>query len=274
MEYKYTPPQASYAMYAAGGVFYSAPGLTAFPVRLAVEIFRRCQAIRAAQGASGPAVVYDPCCGGAYHLATMAYFNWDQIAGIYASDIDEDALRIAGRNLSLLTLDGLDRRIAELAGLHEQYGKPSHGASLQHAEQLRQHLVERLQHHPLATQLFRADATTMRAIAAALPGAKIDIVLTDIPYGRLAGWGTGSLALVHGEDPIHQLLESLLPILSNTSVVAIAAAKKDKIAHASYTRLARLQAGGAPDCDPETGVMAPGPARSPGHRLQNAIIPT
>ncbi len=114
MEYKYTQAHESYEMYAAGGVFYSAPGLTAFPVRLAVEIFRRCQAIRAAQGAQGPAVVYDPCCGGAYHLATMAYFNWDQIAGIYGSDIDEDALGVATRNLSLLTLDGMDRRIAEL----------------------------------------------------------------------------------------------------------------------------------------------------------------
>ena len=243
MEYKYTPPQASYAMYAAGGVFYSAPGLTAFPVRLAVEIFRRCQAIRAAQGASGPAVVYDPCCGGAYHLATMAYFNWDQIAGIYASDIDESALGVAARNLSLLTLAGMDRRIAELTGHYEQYAKVSHGASLQHAEELRQHLAEAVRHHALAAQLFRADVTNADAIATALRGARIDIVLTDIPYGRLVGWGAGSLALVHGEDPVHQLLESLLPVLSDNAVLAVAAAKKDKFAHGSYSRLTRLQVG-------------------------------
>ncbi len=73
-----------------------------------------------------------------------------------------------------------------------------------------------VQHHTLTTQLFRADATDATAIAAALPDVKIDIVLTDIPYGRLAGWGSSSLALVHGEDPIPQLLESLLPILSDT----------------------------------------------------------
>ena len=243
MEYKYTQAHESYEMYAAGGVFYSAPGLTAFPVRLAVEIFRRCQAIRAAQGAQGPAVVYDPCCGGAYHLATMAYFNWDQIAGIYGSDIDEDALGIATRNLSLLTVDGMDRRIADLTDLHQQYGKASHGASQKHAEQLRALLVEMVQHHTLTAQLFRADATDATAIAAALPGVKIDIVLTDIPYGRLAGWGSSSLALVHGEDPIPQMLESLLPVLSDNSVLAVAAAKKDKIAHACYERLARLQVG-------------------------------
>lgn len=243
MEYKYTPPHARYEMYAAGGVFYSAPGFTAFPVRLAVEIFRRCQAIRATQGAPGPAVVYDPCCGGAYHLATMAYFNWDQIAGIYCSDIDEDALGVAARNLSLLTLEGMDRRIAELTGLHEQYGRLSHKTSLEHAEQLRQQLAEAVRHHPLSTQHFRADATDAAAIASALPNVKIDIVLTDIPYGRLTGWGAGSLALVHGVDPIHQLLESLLPVLSRASVLAVAAAKKDKIAHGCYTRLARFQLG-------------------------------
>jgi 23S rRNA (guanine2535-N1)-methyltransferase len=243
MDYKYTQAHESYEMYAAGGVFYSAPGLTAFPVRLAVEIFRRCQAIRAAQGAHGPTVVYDPCCGGAYHLATMAYFNWDQIAGIYASDIDEDALGVAARNLSLLTLDGMDRRIAELTGLYEQYGKNSHKTFLEHAEHLRQQLAEAVRHHPLSTQLFRADATDAAAIAAALPTIKIDVVLTDIPYGRLAAWGGGSLALAQGSDPVHELLESLLPVLSSTSVLAVAAAKKEKIAHDCYTRLARLQVG-------------------------------
>ena len=243
MEYKYTQAHASYEMYAAGGVFYSAPGLTAFPVRLAVEIFRRCQALRAAQGADGPAVVYDPCCGSGYHLATMAYFNWDQIAGIYASDIDEDALRVAARNLSLLTLNGMDRRIAELTDLQQQYGKVSHRVALMHAEELRQHLVGAVAHHPLVTQIFRADATNAAAVYAALPEAKVDIVLTDIPYGRLAGWGVDSLALVQGNDPIHQLLESLLPVLSDHAVLAIAAAKKDKLVHRSYARLARLQVG-------------------------------
>jgi 23S rRNA (guanine2535-N1)-methyltransferase len=243
MDYKYTQAHESYEMYAAGGVFYSAPGLTAFPVRLAVEIFRRCQAIRAAQGAHNPAVVYDPCCGGAYHLATMAYFNWDQIAGIYASDIDEDAVGVAARNLSLLTLDGMDRRIADLTGLYQQHGKASHEAALKHAEQLRQHLAEAVRHHPLAPQLFRADATDTAAIAAALPGIKVDVVLTDIPYGRLAAWGAGSLAFSQGSDPAHELLESLLPVLTSTSVLAVAAAKKDKIGHTCYSRLARLQVG-------------------------------
>ena len=243
MEYKYTQAHESYEMYAAGGVFYSAPGLTAFPVRLAVEIFRRCQAIRAAQGELGPAVVYDPCCGGAYHLATMAFFNWDQIAGIYASDIDEDALGVAARNLSLLTPAGMDRRIAELTGLLEQYGKASHEASLQHAEQLKKQVADAVQRHPLATHVFRADATDAAAIAASLPDFRVDIVLTDIPYGRLAGWGPDSRALLDGGDPIHQLLESLLPVLSSTAVLAVAAAKKDKVAHSSYARVARFQVG-------------------------------
>ena len=82
-----------------------------------------------------------------------------------------------------------------------------------------------------------------QAIAAVLQNVKVDIVLTDIPYGRLAGWGAGSRGLLDGGDPVHQLLESLQPVLSGTSVVAVAAAKKDKVAHGCYTRLARFQVG-------------------------------
>jgi hypothetical protein len=243
MEYQYTPAGENYEMYAAGGVFYSAPGLTAFPVRLAVEIFRRCLAIRAGWGASNPAVVYDPCCGGAYHLATMAYFNWDRIACIHCSDIDEDALGVAARNLSLLTMDGMDKRIAELASLHQQYGKASHLASLQHATGLRQDLAQATQRHALATHVFRADATDAAAISVVLSETKIDIVLTDIPYGRWSTWAAGTRALANGADPAHQLLESLLPILSINAVIAIAAPKKDKISHAYCKRLVRLQVG-------------------------------
>ena len=95
----------------------------------------------------------------------------------------------------------------------------------------------------LSLRIFRADVTDGAAVAAALPDVKIDIVLTDIPYGRLAGWGSSSLALVHGEDPIPQMLESLLAVLSSTSVVAVAAAKKDKSRMLAMQRLARFQVG-------------------------------
>jgi hypothetical protein len=244
MEYKYTPSGESYAAYAAGGVFYAAPGHTAFPVRLSVEIFRRCLAIRAASGAVGPAVVYDPCCGSAYHLATMAYFNWEEIAAIYASDIDEDALGIAARNLSLLTLTGMDRRIAELTSLHRQYGKASHAGALEHAFSLRSQVLELHSGHPLSPHIFRADATEGPAISAGLSGTKIDIVLTDVPYGQGSIWRHGETTSSRGGMPIQDMLAALFPHLAPHALVVIAAAKRDPIAQELYQRVERLSVGG------------------------------
>jgi tRNA G10 N-methylase Trm11 len=243
MEYKYTPERENYEMYAAGGVFYSAPGHTAFPVRLASEIIRRCMAIRAGWGASGRAIIYDPCCGGAYHLATLTYLNWDRVERIYCSDMDDDALSVATRNLSLLSAAGLDRRMAEIVSLHQQFGKASHAATLQHALVLKQRLSEFSKDHQIEAKVFQADATDSHGIEAQLAEMKVDVVFTDIPYGQQSTWHSDTLALTQAADPVYQLLESLLHILAPTAVVAVAAAKKDKITHARYKRLEKISAG-------------------------------
>lgn len=243
MEYKYTPERENYAIYAAGGVFYAAPGHSAFPVRLAVETFRRCLHWRSRAGASGPVAVYDPCCGGAYHLATLAWFDWASIERIYASDVDADALRVAARNLSLLTPAGMDRRIVELTHLYEEYGKESHALALQHAAALQERLSQLVQEHTIETGLFCADATDREAIAAGLAGAKAGVVLTDIPYGQVSHWHGGTAAVTQGTEPVGALLESLLPVLADGAVVAVAAGKGDKIRHEAYRRLERFTVG-------------------------------
>jgi hypothetical protein len=243
VDYKFTPGGQSYEAYAAGGVFYAAPGHTAFPVRLAVEIFRRCQAYRTAAGAGGSAVLYDPCCGSAYHLSTLPWFAWEEIERIYASDFDADALAIAARNLSLLTPEGLNRRVAELSALYDQFGKPSHAASLQHALALRSRLEALSSEHPIAAHWFSADATIPRAVEKGLAGAKADIVVADIPYGQLSDWQPATGALTMGNPPVHSLLAALLPVLAPNAVVAVAAGKQDKITHEGYRRLDRLSAG-------------------------------
>jgi len=247
MDYKYTPERENYALYAAGGVFYAAPGHTAYPVRLAVETFRRCLAWRGRAVTAGRtgnrAVVYDPCCGGAYALATLAWFDWAHIDRIYASDLDPDALGVAARNLSLLTPEGMARRIAELSDLHRQYGKESHAVALQHALTLQARLGDLVQDHPIETDLFCADATDGAAVAAGLAGAKVDMVLADVPYGQVAHWHGGTAALAQGADPVGGLLSALLPILAEGAVVAIAAGKGDKIRHERYRRLERFTVG-------------------------------
>jgi hypothetical protein len=243
MEYKFTPAHENYAPYASGGVFYSAPGHPALPIRLANELFRRCLAWRAISGAAGPCTLYDPCCGGAYHLATLAHFNWERIAAIYASDVDADALAVAARNLALLSPAGLERRAAELDALHQQFGKDSHAASLAHAHALQGRLAELHAGHAIATHLFCADATDATAVRAGLAGARIDIVIADIPYGQASQWQLTAAPAGDAAAPVQRLLDSVLPVLAAHAVVAVAAGKQDKIRHAAYRRLERFTVG-------------------------------
>ena len=77
------------------------------------EVFQRCLALRSERGQHGPVTIYDPCCGSAYHLSALAHLHADAIARIIASDINEDILTVAWRNLDLLTLDGMDRRMVD-----------------------------------------------------------------------------------------------------------------------------------------------------------------
>ena len=243
MPYRFALEHHDYSDYSGGRVFYSLPGQPAFPVRLASEIFQRCLAIRQDGGLAAPCAVYDPCCGGAYHLAALAYLHWQVIAKIVASDIDAAALGLARRNLSLLTLAGLDQRAAEITAYIDLYGKPSHVAALQSAARLKQALVKQIEQHPLETRLFLADALDGGALRQGLAGQTIDIVLTDIPYGQKTSW-----TLLEGEDedshsPVWRMLEALLGVLSLHSLVAVASDKQQKISHTRYQRLEKFQLG-------------------------------
>jgi hypothetical protein len=243
MPYKYAQIRENYEIYASGGVFYAAPGYPAFPVRLAHEVFQRCLALWDANPPGRRCTLYDPCCGGAYHLTTLAYLNWRRIARIAASDLDPAAVSLGLRNLSLLSTEGLDRRINELAGMAQQFSKPSHAAALKHARLLRQRLADRVREHSIETQVFRADATDPHAIQVGLSGTPADIVFADIPYGQHSHWHVDTRALLASQDPVHQLLESLLPVLSPGAVVAIASPKRVRPEHERYQRSGKLTLG-------------------------------
>jgi tRNA G10 N-methylase Trm11 len=242
VQYKFTQKQ-DYSVYASGSVFYSLPGHPALPIRLASEIFQRCWAIRQARGLIEPSILYDPCCGGAYHLAVLAYLHWEKIEQIIGSDIDQEILEVAGRNLKLLTPAGLDERMAELSNLIERYGKPSHQAALAHAQHLRDQLSNFLKSHSLKTRLFRANATDARTIHNHLNGERVDIVISDVPYGQQTAWKPMTPSQVVPESQIGQMLEALLPVLAEGAVVAIVADKKQRIGHAAYRRVERFNLG-------------------------------
>jgi hypothetical protein len=240
MQYKYAKEQLDYSDFSSGRVFYSLPGSPAFPVRLASEIFQRGLAHREAiYQMSGPCTLYDPCCGGAYHLSVLGFLHGEHIREIIASDIDEKAVTLAERNLSLLDKDGLNRRIAELSKLLEQYGKESHREALASASTLKKKLLDLRERRLLRTKVFRARATDKSAITGQVPHQSVDIVLTDVPYGRHSQWQeTDGLS-----NPLRSMLDALLQVLSDSSIVAVSSDKQQRATHERYQRLEQFQVG-------------------------------
>jgi len=239
MPYRFATDRQDYADYAGGKVFYSLPGYPAFPVRLASEMLQRCLAVREASGSPGRCTLYDPCCGGAYHLSTLVYLHWDAIETIIGSDIDEQALALAQRNFALLTLHGLDKRIAGIQLLLNTYNKPSHAEALESAQRLRTRLSNLTQTHRLQTHLFHADVMNTSALQKELDERKIDIILTDVPYGRHTAWKISDT----DHTPGWQMLESLRSLLTPDAIVAVASDKRQKVAHQAYRRVDHFQIG-------------------------------
>ena len=104
MPYAFETEDRDYSDFAGGRVIYSLPGAPAFPARLASEIFLRGQKLTAK---SSPLRLFDPCCGGAYHLAAIGFLHGAAVEHILAADIDRRALDLAEKNLGLLTGAGL-----------------------------------------------------------------------------------------------------------------------------------------------------------------------
>jgi hypothetical protein len=240
MQYRHIPDR-NFEDFASGRVFYSQPGYPAFPVRLASEIYQRCRVYWCAASSLELCTLYDPTCGGAYWLGVLAYLHWDEISKIYASDIDTGAVELAKRNLSLLTTPGLDHRMAEIEVLLSTYGKGSHAGALESARLFQRQLSSHLDKHAISTHVFQADATSPGLAHRELRGMVIDILLADVPYGWQAEWQ--GIELEDWKNPIWQMLEALMPVVSPRSVIAIVANKRQKIQHEGYRRLEWFQVG-------------------------------
>ncbi|HEY5158512.1 MAG TPA: hypothetical protein VII93_11175 [Anaerolineales bacterium] len=236
MEYKFATEHSNYADLASGNVFYSLPGHPAFPVRLASEIYQRCLALRG--NGKSPCTIYDPCCGAAYHLSTISYLHWDSICRVICSDIDEKAIQVAERNLSLLTPDGIERRSREISAMVRLYDKESHKGALESITRMQEQVSRLTAIRPIQTKVFLANATKAASLREGLQDAVIDLVFTDIPYGQHSQWqGT------QASNPAWAMLEALREFLSPKSIVAISSDKLQKIPHQKYQRLEKLQLG-------------------------------
>lgn len=242
MQYKYVKEQQDYSDFSSGRVFYSLPGHPAFPVRLASEIFQRCVALRKiTYENSTPCILYDPCCGAAYHLSVLACLHGEHIQKVIGSDVDEKAVVLSKRNLGLLSPAGLDNRISEISKMFEQHGKGSHQDALKSANILKNKLFSLPEKYLHETQVFQADAANSKEIFNNIKTKSVDIVFTDVPYGLHSHWHDSKSG--EPSNPLRSMFDSLLGVLSPASIVAIVSDKQQKVSHEAYQRVEQFQVG-------------------------------
>jgi 16S rRNA G966 N2-methylase RsmD len=242
MQYKFVIAPPDYSDLSSGRVFYSLPGHPAFPVRLASEIFLRCLASRKTiYQDSTPCTIYDPCCGAAYHLSVLACLYGEKIREVIASDIDEKAVDLAKRNLGLLSVEGIDRRIYEITEMFELYHKDSHKEALASGKILKDRISLFAREHPLATRVFQSSAMDSQIISENIKPKSVDIVFTDVPYGQHSHWQDSNPSEL--TNPLWSMLEALTVILTPSSIVAIVSDKQQKVAHQGYQRIEQFQIG-------------------------------
>ncbi len=159
--------------------------------------------------------VYDPFCGGGTLLAVLGFLAGEAIGSLTGSDLDETVLETAKQNLGLLSRNGLAERRAHLQDLFDLYHKPSHREAVESADRL----AARLPALPVTTRVFAADACA----PAEGEGVEADIVVTDIPYGRLVTW--------QGEapDPMPAFMARIGSRMAPQGVLAVCASSAQKL---------------------------------------------
>ena len=223
----------NYEDYSSGRVIYGAPMATNFPVSLTLDIYKRCSEYLNSKGNHGPYKIYDPFCGVAYSLTVLGFFNGKNIKEIIASDIDKTALEFAHKNLSLLSTKGMDNRIKELKKFIKDYQKDSHKEALISAEKLKDIT------HELSINVteFQFDILSNTSLPKSVN--KIDMVITDVPYGKLTNW----VSLSKEENPMQIFLDKIKNRLNDNSVVAIVLNKKQEVSLDGFKKIKSFKLG-------------------------------
>ncbi|MEZ4837076.1 MAG: hypothetical protein R2873_34625 [Caldilineaceae bacterium] len=100
--------------------------------------------------------------------------------------MNEDVLGVAWRNLDLLNVDGMDRRIAEICVLADPVRQGIPRLRWSAAQRFRSQLLAR--GTTSSTSPSSPPTPAAADIAARLPQSEIDIVLADVPYGWHTSW--------------------------------------------------------------------------------------
>ncbi|PSK88761.1 RRNA methyltransferase AviRa [Murinocardiopsis flavida] len=229
MSYRHAIERIDHSDLASGQVLHSAPGHPGFPVRLASELFQRAAALLPG---TGPAALWDPCCGSGYLAAVVGLLHRDRVAHVLATDVDPGAAALAGRNLALLTGAGLAAREAELRARAAEFGKPSYAATADSAARLAGRLAA-------AGGDLAHEARTGDVFAPVAPAVPVDVVLTDVPYGALTHWA----GAVPAGDPVAVLLTGVAGVLPGHAVLAVAARARRVAVPDGVPALGRVRVG-------------------------------
>ncbi len=223
----------NYEDYSSGRVLYGAPMATNFPVGLTLDIYRKCSEQLIKNGNSGPYVIYDPFCGVAYSLTVLGFFNGENIKKIIASDVDKTMLEFAHKNLSLLTKKGIDIRIKELKRFIQDYNKNSHEEALISAEKLK------IISNELTTEIKEFQYNILSDIQLPKFVNKIDMIITDLPYGKLTNWEGVDREI----NPTQQFLNKIKDRLKKNSVVVIVSNKQQKVIYEGFNKVKSFKVG-------------------------------
>ncbi len=226
-----------YSHLASGRVLRSAPGMTAFPVRLAIDMFE--QAIKGLPTIDDLAVL-DPCCGAGYLLTVLGFTFAKDIRVLVGLDVDVLAVELTDKNLSLLLKDGLKLREKELGELLGKYGKASHSEAVESARQLG---AERETIAPPKILAHLADATSAASVQKAVGCQAFDVVVCDVPHGNLVEWRGGGDSL-SPSAAIDRLLTATEPVVKPHGIWAIATLKRQAfVLPSGFRRVGRLRSG-------------------------------
>lgn len=233
MPYKKKKPQEfsfekdTYEDYASGRVLYGMPGASAFPVRMASDVFEQAVHLLKAKGVNAPYVVYDPFCSGAYLLTVLGFLYGKHIKTLLGSDIDPNVLTLAAKNLSLLTKEGMERRTGEIERMIAEFKKDSHRDALESAKVLSKKISEPGRHLEMNSFVF--DALHGDFFSQDLP--KIDLVITDLPFQE-----------EESDDNFAQLfLTNIKKSLNPNAIVCLSSNKKQPAQHNGYNRITSLK---------------------------------
>lgn len=178
MNYLYATEHKNSEIFSSWRVLYHTRNATAFPVRLIEEIWGRTKYLLHQLWNMWPYDIYDPCGWIGYMMTVLWLLDGSSIETIVVSDINKEFLDYAQKNLSLLSIEGVNKRMKELQDYVSLYNKESHTWALEDAYKIL-NIVE----HQNQIRTFTYQNDIMNSWD--LGGHMFDTIIVDFPYWQL-----------------------------------------------------------------------------------------